>query len=89
MTAVVTGLVSNGLVVPCVPLPEGVRVEIHVQEPVTEATRLSPSELRKLPPEQIDAILAKAAALAEWDYQNDKELTGFDAFSEECDDDSE
>ena len=83
MSTVVTGVVTNGLVVPCGPLPEGVRVEIHVPEPASEASRLSPSELRKLPREQLDAILAKAAALAEWDYRNDKELTGFDAFSEQ------
>ncbi len=89
MTEVVTGVVTNGLVVPSVRLAEGARVQIYVQEVASKSPRLSPSELRKLPPEQLDAILAKAAALAEWDYQNDKELTGFDAFSEECDDDSE
>ena len=89
MSAIVIGVVTNGLVVPCGPLPEGARVEIHMHEPICEASRLLPSELRKLPREQLDAILEKAAALAEWDYQNDKELTGFEAFSEECDDDSE
>lgn len=89
MSEAVTGIVTNGLVVPSVRLAEGARVVIYVQEAASKVTRLSPSELRKLPPEQLDAILAKAAALAEWDYQNDKELTGFDAFGEECDDDTE
>jgi hypothetical protein len=32
--------------------------------------------------------LAAAAEIAEHDYRDDKELTGFDAFSEELDDDS-
>ena len=48
---------------------------------------MRPSDLRKLPREQRDAILAAAAALAEKDYREDKDLTGFDAFSEELDDD--
>jgi len=40
--------------------------------------------------EQRQSILAAAAELAENDYRDDRELTGFDAFSEEeVDDDSE
>jgi len=39
--------------------------------------------LRKLPREERQAVLAAAAALAEADYREDKELTGFAAFSEE------
>lgn len=48
----------------------------------TDATtrRWTASELRKLPPAQRDAILEAAAALAEEDYRNDKELTAFEAF---------
>ena len=46
-------------------------------------------ELLKLPPEERDVYLAIAAADAEELYRNDKELTGFDAFSEELDDDDE
>jgi hypothetical protein len=47
------------------------------------ATHLSPRELRTMPREQRQAILATAAELAEQDYRTDKELTGFEAFSEE------
>ena len=41
------------------------------------------AELRKLPPDQRDAILAAAAALAEDLYRNDPQLTDFEAFGEE------
>ncbi len=44
---------------------------------------ISPSELRRLPRAERQVILAAAAELAEADYRDDKELTGFDAFSEE------
>jgi hypothetical protein len=43
----------------------------------------SAAELRRLPADQRDAILAAAAARAEVDYRNDPELTAFEAFSEE------
>jgi hypothetical protein len=36
-----------------------------------------------MPREQRQAILAAAAKMAEQDYHSDKELTGFEAFSEE------
>jgi hypothetical protein len=49
----------------------------------------TPAELRWMPWEQRQAILAAAAELAEQDYRSDKELTGFDAFSEEERDDDE
>jgi hypothetical protein len=45
--------------------------------PVTRAV------LRRMPREQRQAILTAAAALAEQDYHHDKDLTGFEAFSEE------
>lgn len=41
------------------------------------------SELRKLPAEQRDAILAAAALRAENDYRNDPQLTAFEAFGKE------
>ena len=41
------------------------------------------AELRRLPPEQRDAILADAAARAAEDYAHDPELTAFDAFGPE------
>lgn len=85
---VVAGFVKNGVVVPDSPLPEGVQVEIQLKTarpeiPPDTAIRISPSELRKMPREQRQAILAAAAEMAEEDYRSDRELTGFDAFSEE------
>ncbi len=53
------------------------------------APRPTPAELRKMPREQRQAILAAAAELAAEDYRSDKELTGFEAFSEEELDDDE
>ena len=40
------------------------------------------AELRKMPAEQRDAILAAAAALAEVVYRADPNLTDFEAFGE-------
>ena len=89
MSATITGVVTHGVVVPNSPLPEGAQVEIHMAEPAHVAgARMTPGELRKLPREQRQSVLAAAAAMAEEDYRLDKELTGFDAFSEEVDDDS-
>src|SRR6266851_4942683 len=53
------------------------------------APGLTPAELRRMPREQRQAILAAAAERAEQDYLFDKELTGFEAFSEEEQDDDE
>ena len=36
-----------------------------------------------MPREQRQAVLAAAAEMAEEDYRTDRELTGFEAFSEE------
>ena len=41
------------------------------------------AELRKLPAQQRDAILAATAALAEEIYRNDPRLTDFEAFGED------
>jgi hypothetical protein len=84
----VTGIVTKGVVIPNSPLPEGALVEIHVQSPYSKnqvhiLTRISPSDLRQMPREQRQAVLAAAADLAEQDYREDKELTGFVAFAEE------
>ena len=85
----ITGVVSNGVIVPNSPLPEGAQVEIHMKKNArTAGTRINASELRRLPRAERQAVLAAAAALAEQDYRDDKDLTGFDAFSEEIDDDS-
>jgi hypothetical protein len=40
------------------------------------------AELRRLPAEQRDAILAAAAATAAEEYRNDPALTAFEAFGE-------
>src|SRR5438105_15134018 len=50
---------------------------------LVSAGGLTPAELRKMPREQRQAILAAAAEMAEQDYHSDKELTDFEAFSEE------
>ena len=50
-------------------------------------SRLTPAELRRMPREQRQAILAAATEMAKQDYLTDKELTGFEAFSEEEQDD--
>jgi hypothetical protein len=88
MSITITGVVKNGVVVPRASLPEGAQVEIHLSELPTEkvlvpAGRLTPAELRRMPREQRQVILAAAAEMAEHDYRSDKELTGFEAFSEE------
>lgn len=45
--------------------------------------RWTAAELLKLPPEQRDAILEAAAALAAEDYYNDRQLIAFEAFGKE------
>lgn len=90
MSDVVVGIVKNGVIVPNSPLPEGAQVEIQLKPalpevPPTAAAGVSPSELRKLPREQRQVILAAAAEMAEEDYRSDRELTGFDALSDEED----
>lgn len=47
------------------------------------AKQYTASELRKLPPEERDAILAEQAALAEHEYRTNPELTDFEAFGED------
>ena len=51
--------------------------------PSTTPKRLTPSEIRKLPPTERDAILDAAAALAEQEYRNNPELTAFEAFGKD------
>jgi hypothetical protein len=94
MPNIVAGFVKDGVVVPDTPLPDGAFVEIQLKStgseiPPSGGSHVSPSELRKMPREQRQAILAAAAERAEQDYRSDKELTGFDAFSEEEQDDDE
>ena len=43
----------------------------------------SPVELRKLPREVQERILAASAELAEEEYRSNKDLTDFEAFAEE------
>ena len=50
--------------------------------PLTEKNWTA-DELRKLPADQRDAILAAAAELAEDLYRNDPHLTDFEAFGED------
>jgi acyl-CoA reductase-like NAD-dependent aldehyde dehydrogenase len=54
------------------------------QKKIAEAgKRWKASELRKLPPEQRDAILEEAAMQAEEDYRSNPELTAFEAFGKD------
>lgn len=93
MSIIIRGVVKNGVVVPTTALPEDAQVEIRLNDGSAEpipAARLTPTELRRLPRQQRQAILAQAAELAAQDYCTDKELTGFEAFSEEeVDDESD
>lgn len=84
MPNTISGVVRNGVVVPQAPLPEGAEVTIRLNEDTVPIAlpRPTPAELRRMPREQRQAILA-AAELAEDDYRSDNELTGFEAFSEE------
>ena len=45
--------------------------------------RWTAAELRKLPPEQRNAIMEAAAALAEEEYHTNAELTAFEAFGKD------
>lgn len=45
--------------------------------------RWKASELRKLPPEERDVILERAAIQAEEDYRDNPELTAFEAFGKD------
>jgi predicted DNA-binding antitoxin AbrB/MazE fold protein len=76
---------ENGVLKPDrqLPLQDGQKVQLLAM------TNMTPSELRRLPREQRQGILAAAAKLAEQDYNSDKNLTAFDAFSEEEVDDAE
>jgi hypothetical protein len=72
MSGVISGVVSNGVIVPSMPLPEGTYVEIHMRNEVAAVkTHRTASELRKLPRERRQAALAAAAELAEQDYRDD------------------
>ncbi|HVS35608.1 MAG TPA: hypothetical protein VMS17_08500 [Gemmataceae bacterium] len=53
------------------------------QENKQPGKRWTASELRKLPPEERNAILEAAAALAEEEYRNNPELTAFEAFGKD------
>ena len=48
----------------------------------TPQRRWTVDELRRLPAEQCDAILAAAAERAAAEYENNPELTAFEAFGE-------
>jgi hypothetical protein len=50
--------------------------------PVDLTRRWTAAELRRLPADQRDAILAAAAELAAQEYRNDASLTAFEAFGE-------
>jgi hypothetical protein len=83
MSTTISGVVKDGVVVPDAPLPEGATVEMIVVSP-EPSPRPTLAELRRMPREERQKILAAAAKMAEQDYRDDNELTGFAAFSEEA-----
>lgn len=56
---------------------------MNIENTTSLGRRWTATELRKLPPEQRDAILEAAAALAEEDYCTNPQLTAFEAFGED------
>ena len=58
----------------------GLEPKGHPPCEAAEPKHWTATELLAMPPAQRDAILEAAAALAEWDYRNDPELTDFEAF---------
>jgi hypothetical protein len=92
MSTIITGIVTNGVVVPASPLPEGAHVEVSINAAANAAVpqqTLTLDELLKLPREQRREILAAGAPAAEELYRTNKELMGWGAVSEELDDDSD
>ena len=57
--------------------------EMKTDTLVQPARRWTAAELRKLPPNQRDAIMEAAAALAEGEYRNNADLTAFEAFGKD------
>lgn len=55
---------------------------MHNEVPTQTERTYTASELRAMPPEQVEAILAAAAELAEEEYRTNPELTAFEAFGE-------
>lgn len=53
------------------------------ESPLPLEKRWTAAELRKLPVDERNSILADQAALLEEDYRNNPELTAFEAFGEE------
>jgi acyl-CoA reductase-like NAD-dependent aldehyde dehydrogenase len=56
---------------------------MNVQNPSIRGKRWTAAEVRRLPPDQRDAILEAAAALAEEEYRTNPELTAFEAFGKD------
>jgi hypothetical protein len=56
---------------------------MNIEQTPPTARRWTAAELRRLPPEQRDAILQEAAARAEEEYRTNTELTAFDAFGKD------
>jgi hypothetical protein len=63
---------------------EPFRSKKMASEPSTDTGRhRTAAELRKLPPEERDAALEAAAAVAEEEYRTDPALTDFEAFGKD------
>jgi hypothetical protein len=55
----------------------------HEDHQAPPKSRWTAAELRTLPADQRDAILAEQAALMEQEYRTNPELTGFEAFGQD------
>lgn len=51
--------------------------------PLLDRKRWTAAELRKLPPQQRDAIMAVAAVLADEEYHTNPDLIAFETFGED------
>lgn len=56
---------------------------MHLDNSTSVGKQWTAAELRKLPPEQRDAIMEAAASLAEEEYRSNPELTAFEAFGKD------
>jgi len=67
----ITGIVTNGVVVPSMPLPEGARVEIHLSDQSTDIPPDLQEEMAAWQQRSVEA-LALVERLAQEDEANEK-----------------
>jgi uncharacterized protein YeaO (DUF488 family) len=64
-------------------VPAEVNDELPAEGKPVLPGRLTPAKLRRMPREQWQVSLAAATEMAKHDHHSDKEMTGFEVFSEE------